>query len=88
MAVSLKEADAPCLYLFTPLEIMPFRPAADLVFRIIPAGVNTPPEFLTGFTVLMPTHLKIKQEKQEKDGKPKNAKHNQQPLHRHEQKTD
>jgi hypothetical protein len=30
--------------------------------------------------------FKIKQHEQHKEGKPKNAKDNQQPLHRHEQK--
>jgi hypothetical protein len=31
----------------------------------------------------MPTLFKIKQHEQQKEGKPKNAKDNQQPLHRH-----
>jgi hypothetical protein len=35
---------------FTPLEIMPRCSAAELDFRIIPAGFNAPLEFLTGFT--------------------------------------
>jgi hypothetical protein len=34
---------------FTPLEIMPRCSAAGLDFRIIPAGFNSPLEFLTGF---------------------------------------
>ena len=37
--------------LFTPLEIMLPCSAAGLYFRTIPAGVNAPLEFLTGFTV-------------------------------------
>jgi len=36
--------------LFTPLEIIPRCSAARLDFRIIPAGLNAPMEFLTGFT--------------------------------------
>jgi len=35
---------------FTPLEIMPRCSEAGLDFRIIPAGFNASPEFLTGFT--------------------------------------
>jgi hypothetical protein len=34
----------------------------------------------------MPTLSKIKQENEQKDGKPRNAKDNQQSLHRYEQK--
>jgi len=37
--------------IFTPLEIMLPCSAAGLYFRTIPAGVNAPLEFLTGFTV-------------------------------------
>jgi hypothetical protein len=63
-----------------PVRNNALRSAAGLIFRIILAGFNAPPEFLTGFTVLTPTHLKIKQEKQQKDGKPKNAKHTNVPC--------
>lgn len=67
---------------------MPFCSAAGLIFKIIPEGFNILPGFLTGFTVIMPTLFKIKQDEEQKGGKPRNAKDNQQPLHRHEQKTD
>jgi hypothetical protein len=36
---------------FTPLEIMDRCSAAGLDIKIIPAGFNTPLEFLTGFTL-------------------------------------
>jgi hypothetical protein len=36
----------------------------------------------------MPALFGIKQDNQQKDGKPRNAKDNQQRLHRHEQETD
>jgi len=39
---------------FTPLEIIPRCSATGLDSRIIPAGFNAPPEFLTGFTFSMP----------------------------------
>ena len=38
---------------FTPLEIMPHYSTAGLSPKIIPAGFNTPLEFLTGFTLFL-----------------------------------
>jgi hypothetical protein len=66
---------------------MPFCSAAGLIFRIIPQGLISPLGFVTGFTVIMPTLFKIKQDEEQKKGKLRNAKDNQQPPHRHEQKT-
>jgi hypothetical protein len=45
-------------YTFTPLEIISPYSAAAQHYRIIPAGFNTPIEFLTGFTpVISPDYL-------------------------------